>query len=95
MKFQKKKREAKREEKIKQSGAVAGVFGPGLPWQQSAGMQINSVQSTRGGMQPFCLRFGGEVLRSAAYGTAKGFFFWEGGGVGGDCASIAHIRIFG
>lgn len=32
----------------------------GFPWQQSAWMQINSVSSTPGGMQPFCLRFGGE-----------------------------------
>lgn len=53
----------KREEKIKQSWTGQCIW-LGLPWQQSAWMQINSTLSTRGGMQPFCLRFGEEVNTS-------------------------------
>lgn len=50
----------KREEKIKQSWTGQCIW-LGLPWLQSAWMQINSTLSTQGGMQPFCLRFGEEV----------------------------------
>lgn len=63
-------------------------------------MQINSTSSTRGGMQPFCLRFGEEVNTSLSqqlhcsttYGTWRVGVGW--GGIG-DCTLIVHIRIFG
>lgn len=69
----------KEEEKIKQSWTGQCIW-LGLPWWLSAWMQINSMLSTRGGMQPFCLRFGEEVntslsqqLRhSTTYGTEGG-----------------------
>lgn len=48
-------------------------------------MQINSTLSTRGGMQPFCLRFGEEVNtslsqqlhRSTTYGTRRVGVGWD------------------
>lgn len=70
----------KREEKIKQSWTGQCIW-LGLPWLQSAWMQINSTLSTQGGMQPFCLRFGEEVNTSLSqqfhHSTTYGV---EGGG---------------
>lgn len=82
----------KREEKIKQSWTGQCIW-LGLPWWQSAWMQINSTLSTQGGMQPFCLRFGVEVNtslsqqlhHSATYGTG-------GGGVGGEHERRLHFN---
>lgn len=79
-----------REEKIKQSWTGQSIW-LGLPWLQSAWMQINSTMSTQGGMQPFCLRFGEEVNTFISqlphHSTTHGI---EGGIRRGDCTLIVH-----